>query len=246
MSSQPQHQALPASLAGSSWFRSLPAPLQCWLQSQAQRLVLPAGLRLFARGDAADGLYGLAEGQVRICGSDASGEEAIAALLSPPQWFGEIALFDDASRTHDAWTDSAAVLVRIPQGVLLQLLASQPQYWRDLGRLLTQKVRASFTAMEDLMLLPPGPRLAHRLLMMSTGYGALDGRHMRELPLSQTQLASMLALSRQTVNQQLQAMAAAGLLRLRRGVVEVIDLPGLQAVAGQSADRASRVRQTGK
>jgi hypothetical protein len=44
----------------------------------------------------------------------------------------------------------------------------------------------------------------------------------------------MLALSRQTVNQQLQAMAAAGLLRLRRGVVEITDQPGLQLLAEQT------------
>jgi hypothetical protein len=46
----------------------------------------------------------------------------------------------------------------------------------------------------------------------------------------------MLALSRQTVNQQLQVMAAAGLLRLRRGVVEITDQPGLQLLAEQTGE----------
>ncbi|BBF85285.1 transcriptional regulator, Crp/Fnr family [Aquitalea magnusonii] len=236
MSQSSGSASLPASLSNSSWFQSLPADLQHWLQQHARLLVLPAGQRLFARGDAADGLYGLAEGLVRISGSDASGQEAIAAVLAPPQWFGEIALFDAASRTHDAWTDSTVTLVHVPQAPLLALLAAQPQYWRDLGRLLSQKVRASFIAMEDLMLLPPGPRLARRLLQMSNSYGALQGSTLRELPLSQTRLAAMLALSRQTVNQQLQVMAAAGLLRLRRGVVEIVDQPGLQLLAAQARE----------
>jgi CRP-like cAMP-binding protein len=147
--------------------------LQHWLQQHARLLVLPAGQRLFARGDAADGSRGWPRG-CKISGSDASGQEAIAAVLPPPQWFGEIALFDAASRTHDAWTDSTVTLVHVPQAPLLALLAAQPQYWRDLGRLLSQKVRASFIAMEDLML-PPGPRLARRLLQMSNSYGALQG-----------------------------------------------------------------------
>lgn len=63
---------------------------------------------------------------------------------------------------------------------------------------------------------------------MATGFGTLDGQSLRVLRVSQEQLASMLALSRQTVNQALKELEAAGALRRARGAVEVLDLDALR------------------
>ena len=229
--SQAQANTL-AVLTASAWFRSLPEPLQQWLRAHLRERRLAAGERLFSRGDAPDGLYGLATGLVRFTGVNEAGQEAVLVVLSPPHWFGEIALFDDQPRTHDAWAESDATLWQAPQPALMALLAEQPAYWRHFGRLLTQKIRASFTAVEDLQLLAPQARLARRLALMATGMGTLDGHSLRVLQVSQEQLASMLALSRQTVNQGLKALEATGALRRSRGAVEVLDLAALRRVAG--------------
>lgn len=217
-----------AVLTASAWFRSLPEPLQQWLQAHLRERRLAAGERLFSRGDAPDGLYGLAAGLVRFTGVNEAGQEAVLVVLNPPHWFGEIALFDDEPRTHDAWAESAATLWHAPQHELMALLAERPAYWRHFGRLLTQKIRASFTAVEDLVLLAPRARLARRLALMATGFGTLEGQSLRVLQVSQEQLASMLALSRQTVNQTLKALEAAGALRRTRGAIEVLDLEALR------------------
>lgn len=214
-------------LTASAWFRSLPHALQQWLRVHLHERRLAAGERLFSRGDAPDGLYGLAAGRVRFTGVNESGQEAVLVVLNPPQWFGEIALFDDEPRTHDAWAESAATLWQAPQPALMALLQEHPEHWRHFGRLLTQKIRASFAAVEDLVLLPPRARLARRLALMATGLGTLDGHSLRVLQVSQEQLASMLALSRQTVNLTLKELEAAGLVRRARGAVEVLDLAGL-------------------
>lgn len=228
MSRSPARANTLAVLTASAWFRSLPEPLQQWLQAHLRERRLAAGERLFSRGDAPDGLYGLAAGLVRFTGVNEAGQEAILVVLNPPHWFGEIALFDDEPRTHDAWAESAATLWHVPQQELIALLDAHPAYWRHLGRLLTQKIRASFTAVEDLVLLAPRARLARRLALMATGFGTLDGHSLRVLQVSQEQLASMLALSRQTVNQALKALEAAGIVRCARGAVEVLDLDALR------------------
>lgn len=226
-----------AVLTASAWFRSLPEPLQAWLQTHLRERRLRPGERLFSRGDPPDGLYGLAEGLVRFTGVNEAGQEAILVVLNPPQWFGEIALFDDEPRTHDAWAESAVTLWHVSQGELMALLDEQPACWRHFGRLLTQKIRASFTAVEDLVLLAPRARLARRLALMATGFGTLEGQSLRVLRVSQEQLASMLALSRQTVNQTLKELEAAGVLKRARGAVEVLDLDALRrdAAPGLSA-----------
>lgn len=228
MTRSPARASTLAVLTASAWFRSLPEPLQQWLQANLRERQLAPGERLFSRGDTPDGLYGLAAGLVRFTGVNEAGQEAILVVLNPPHWFGEIALFDDEPRTHDAWAESAATLWHAPQPALMALLAERPEYWRHLGRLLTQKIRASFTAVEDLVLLAPRARLARRLALMATGFGTLEGQSLRVLRVSQEQLASMLALSRQTVNQTLKELEAAGVIKRARGAVEVLDLGALR------------------
>lgn len=214
-----------------AWFDSLPAELQRWLQAQARPVMLRAGQRLFARGDPPDGLYAIGAGLVRFTGVTEAGQEAILAICEAPQWFGEIALFDRDARTHDVWAQTDATLLHVPQSALDALLTEEPAHWRHFGRLLTQKLRASFIAMESLVLLPPTPRVAGRLALMATGHGALEGNTTRRLQVSQEQLAHMLALSRQTVNQALKELEAAGAIRRSRAAIEVLSVEALRRCA---------------
>lgn len=208
--------------ASSAWFRSLPPGLQAWLVEHSDVRVLHAGQRLFARGDAPDGIYAVADGAVRITSVTEGGQEALLAVIEAPQWFGEIALFDGAPRTHDAWAETDTVLLHVAQHTLATFLQEQPAHWPHFGRLLTQKLRSLFTAVEDMVLLPPKHRVARRLVHMSAGYGARVGQT-RELAVSQEQLGLMLALSRQTVNQALKELEADGAILRRRGVIEILD-----------------------
>lgn len=217
--------------APDAWLQSLPASLRQWLLGTARPVALRAGQRLFVRGDPPDGLYGITAGQMRFTGVTEAGQEAILAICEAPQWFGEIALFDNEPRTHDAWAQTDATLRHVPQFALDELLSQQPAHWRHFGRLLTHKLRVSFVAMEGLVLLPPTPRVAGRLALMATGHGALDSGGARVLKVSQEQLAQMLALSRQTVNQALKELEAAGAIRRSRAAIEVLDLAALRGAA---------------
>ncbi len=212
-----------AIVASGAWFASLPADLQAFLLQNAQYKSLANGQRLFGRGDAPDGIYCLVGGAVRIAGLTPAGQEALLVVLEPPQWFGEIALFDQEPRTHDAWAETDCTLAHVPQQALQSLLVEHPQFWQHLGRLLTQKLRSVFIGLEDTALLPPTPRVVRRLAIMATGYGTFKDRSKRVLKVSQQQLGQMLSLSRQTVNQALGELEAAGAIRRNRGAIEIID-----------------------
>ena len=99
--------------------------------------------------------------------------------------------------------------------------------------LLTDKLRASLTALEEQTVLPAPQRLMCRLVQMAQGHDQWADRlrtH-RELAVSQEQLARMLGLSRQTTNQILQDLQQAGWLQVRRGRLEVLNLPALRDAA---------------
>ncbi|NDY93376.1 Crp/Fnr family transcriptional regulator [Ideonella livida] len=222
-----------AALRQGAWWAAAPQELQDFVRAAGRLRRVPAGQALFARGASPDGLYALVSGAVRITGVGAQGQETILALLEPPQWFGEIAVFDRAPRTHDAQVAQDATLVWVPQALLLDWLEDHPAAWAALGRLMAAHLRLMFAALEEQVQLPPAQRLARRLVQMAQGYGGLQGRSQRVLQVSQDELGRMLGLSRQTVNQCLQALQAQGLLHGSRGAIEVLDLARLRQAGGE-------------
>lgn len=215
-----------------SWFQGLPAPFQDALLGIGRLRTLGAGQRLFGQGDAPDGLYCVLEGTVRISNSSEEGKEALLIMIESPHWFGEIALFDQQARTHDAVAEGAARLFHVPQAALLALLERHPAYWRELALLLTHKIRMAFLILEEVALLPAPLRLARRLVTMAEGYGELKDRSRRMIAVPQEQFALMLSLSRQTVNQILKQLEAQGAVALVRGGVEIVDIEKLRSLAG--------------
>ncbi|WP_068828980.1 Crp/Fnr family transcriptional regulator [Pseudomonas sp. BMS12] len=228
MSEAPTHYR--SLLESGQWFSHLPPALREALLGKARLLQLEPGQRLFRRGDPPCGLYAVLEGMMRVGAVGRDGKEALLTLVEPPYWFGEISLFDGQPRTHDAYAEGATRLLQVPQAALLALLAAEPGYWRDFALLMSQKLRLTFIALEQVSLLPAAQRLAQRLLMMAEGYGETGPRQV--LHLAQEQLALMLGLSRQTTNQILKDLQVRGALHLTYGEIEIVDLETLRQAAG--------------
>jgi len=168
-----------------------------------------------------------------VSGTGGRSDDARSALLTrlePPQWFGEISVFDGNVRSHDAVAAEPCTLLHVPNEPLQEWLRGHPEHWHALALLVTDKLRTAFIALEDAALLPAPQRLARRLVMMAEGYGQwnADGLTRRVIALSQEQLSQMLSISRQTTNQILKDLEARQLVRVQRGEVEIMDLAGLR------------------
>ncbi|NPU93112.1 MAG: Crp/Fnr family transcriptional regulator [Gammaproteobacteria bacterium] len=211
------------------WFNSLDAETQDILLIEAKIKSIESGTRLFARGEAYDGLYAVIKGSVRITSVSPSGKEGILAIIESPHWFGEIALFDGLERTHDALAELDTILVHIPSWYLEKVLIDKPKLWKDFGRLLSQKMRVVLVNIEESALFPPSSRLARRLLIMSRGYGEHSANPL-DICIPQEQLGMMVSLSRQTVNQILRQFERQGVVRLHRGRIEILDSERLQKI----------------
>lgn len=219
---------LPAELAvlqGDSWFAALTALQQQQLVRAGKRRQLNAQQALFGRGDPFCGLYVVLTGQLLISGLHQSGQQALLTLISPGQWLGEIALFDQKSRTHDAVALQDTVLWFIPKAVLAQLVHTEPLWWQAFGQLLTVKLRMLFVELEDRAVLSAPQRLARRLCLLS--------QQQARIPLSQEQLGQLLSLSRQTTNQLLRQFAHAGYIQTSYGCIEVLNRVALLEIARQ-------------
>jgi CRP-like cAMP-binding protein len=208
----------------SRWLAAAAPQLRERLPALGQVRVLAHGEALHRRGDASDALWCVLAGAIRITSVSEAGREAVLSFIEPFNWFGEIGLIDGGPRTHDGVAEGATRVFVAPAAALQALLNEQPQLWRDVAMLVCAKLRLSFAAIEDMSLLPAGPRLARRLEMLAQGaVGGADTAPRSVLHIHQDQLAAMLALSRQTVNQELKRLQAAGVVDLAPGEVRLLN-----------------------
>lgn len=212
-----------AELSSDSWFDSLSASMQQQLLQQGKRRSIKAQQKLFSRGDAFCGIYVVLSGQLLISGLHQSGQQALLTLITPGQWLGEIALFDQMPRTHDAVALHDTELWQIPRATLQKMVQLDPLWWQAFGQLLTGKLRQVFVELEDRAVLSASQRLARRLYQLS--------QHQNEIPLQQEQLGQLLSLSRQTTNQLLRQLVADGLIQTRYGAIDILDRTALFRIA---------------
>lgn len=85
-------------------------------------LTHPSSTKVFADGDPADRFYFIVKGKVRISKMvPGMGEEALA-ILEPGDYFGEMALIDDAPRSADAITNTTVIIGAIERRQFEDLL----------------------------------------------------------------------------------------------------------------------------
>ncbi|MCX7227647.1 MAG: Crp/Fnr family transcriptional regulator [Burkholderiales bacterium] len=204
--------------------------MQARMLAAARVRRLDDGQRVFASGEASDGLYCVIEGTVRLTASLRSGQEALLGAFEPVQWFGEVALIDGGGRAYDAWADGPTLLLQVAHDPMIAILDATPGGWPAVAALLARRTRFSFGALEELTRLPAIGRVASRLQAIAEGYGDRL-QPLGTVRVQQDQLAAMLALSRQTVNRALKQLEAQGAIRLTRGGTELLDLGRLRDLA---------------
>ena len=99
-----------------------------------------AGETIFSEGDWGTHLYIIADGSVRLI-KDIGGTPREFKLLEQGQYFGEVALFDDAPRWDGAIAVSDCTLLKLGKSHFLSLIAQRPHIILEICRFLSQRLR---------------------------------------------------------------------------------------------------------
>ncbi|MGM1002765.1 Crp/Fnr family transcriptional regulator [Acinetobacter haemolyticus] len=215
-------------LQQNAWFSQLTEPFQQFVIEHGKKLVIEKNAAVFHAQDQFDGVYGVLEGSISLGYIDVNGNEAIA---EPIMWFGEISLIDNQPRSHDAIALKKSVVLQIPGEPLKEFLLKNPYYWYYFALLTSQKLRYVFLEQIAIQTQTISQRLAQRLLFILEGYGNRAAINDLNIQISQDQLANMLTVSRQTVNQELNHFEKQGVIQLGFKKIQVIDLNKLKLLS---------------
>jgi CRP/FNR family cyclic AMP-dependent transcriptional regulator len=91
---------------------------------------------IFAQGDAPTGLYIIADGMVDIIKQD-----KMIATLTPPQFFGELALLDNAVRSASAVAKTDICLLYIDKEAFERITDDAPEVLRSVVQIILGYLR---------------------------------------------------------------------------------------------------------
>lgn len=220
-------------LLKSNWFSSLPDDVINQLVALSRPKKLSPKQLLHRKNDPADGLYCVVSGRIRVSNYTLEGKELVLTWLQPGSWFGEISLFDGLPRSHDAHAEEASELLKIPSTAFALLLAMQPNLYPHFMRLLCQRIRATFSLIDEAGSLSLQGQLCKRLLLLADGLEQqVHNPEGLRLSISQESLALLLHTSRQTINKLLQALQQQKLVTVHYGQISILDKSKLEALSG--------------
>jgi CRP-like cAMP-binding protein len=192
---------------------------------QLARLELRARVRRFPRkspvylpSDAADGVFLLAEGRIKLCSTTPEGKQAILAFIEPGEVFGEISLLGEgAEREEMAEAVAPSTVIFLPGDELEQLMSDSSQLSLSVTKLVSWRRRRIERRLKTLLFRSNRERLIHLLLELSEQYGKPDPNGiLLDIRLSHHDLASVIGTTRETVTILLGELQLEGFLKVAR------------------------------
>lgn len=101
---------------------------------------IPAHRDIFLQGEPGEALYVILAGEIEILQS-LDGAPVRLSAFHAGEYFGEMALLDDAPRSATARTLSESVLLEVHKQDLLELLRERPAFLTDAARVLSARLR---------------------------------------------------------------------------------------------------------
>lgn len=198
------------------WFGGLPENLQTGIVSRCRTATYARDEVLIRQGDVARGMHALLTGRTHHLRQVGESEEVLLHVGEPGLWFGEYPLLSGERSI-------GSVVAAVPSRTLFlsarefeALIDEHPGHLRHFSRLLAYRFAVAFRFLAESHGLRPEDWLLSRLegILDIQRTGAKSVPAIDTISISQSQLANMVGLSRQTLSMLLARLAKRGLIEI--------------------------------
>lgn len=192
------------------------------LARASRTLTAHRGEVLFRTGDPVDNVYLVISGKVkltrRLAGDivdPAHNRETLLCIIGPGQVFGELSVFDPGPRNTSAVAITATRLRSVSAEDANRLVVEYPELGRAVLVQLARRLRLANERASNLVLQDVSARVATVVLNLAARFGERRGDAIHVMhDLTQSEIASMVGSSRETVNKILTDFAARNWVQL--------------------------------
>jgi CRP-like cAMP-binding protein len=204
-----------APLDSVGWLAGESPEFVAWAAAAGRWRRFRAGQYIYRAGDPAEGVYGLAEGALEVTFPLVSDEPVTIHRAEVGFWIGDSALLSETPRLISISAAVDSRVFHIPNHALLRLLREEPGHWRAFYRLTARNFEVALRLLSESLALTVRARVCRRLLALA---GA-DG----DVQITQHDLATLVGVTRTTLQRALSALSRAGGVERRYGKVIVTD-----------------------
>jgi len=154
---------------------------------------------IFSQGDAADAVFYIQKGKVKLTVVSQQGKEAVVAILGPASFFGEACLAGETVRMATASSLEDTTILRIEKRAMIDVLHQQPAFSELFMRyVLSRNIRIQ----EDLVdhLFNSSEKRLARVLLLLAHFGKDTPPDTAIAKISQETLAEMVGTTRSRVS----------------------------------------------
>lgn len=195
---------------------------------------------LFSQGQAADSVYYIEDGLIKLTRTNGAGGRIILAVCGAGHIIGEEVL---ANGTQTYYTEAEVLtqanLFRIPRETVLRAFGSNPELAAALLDYLVQRKLALAQKVELLCLHDVEYRILHYLAELSKLVKPTEDGEGYQLPITQLELADLIGATRETTSTTLNQLERRGLVKLSRRLLTIPSPVTLRDAATSKAAVAS-------
>ena len=189
----------------------------------------PKGARIFHEGDQSDACYVIRAGEVRVTREHPDGRAIALATLGAGELVGELAMLDGGVRSASVETLTDVDMLAIAATDMRGLLERNAQITAKLVIALTKRLRETNERISRQSFQTVPSRVAGVLSQLVSEENAEHGRDGVTIRMNQADLAQLAGTSRESVSRFLAVLERAGVVRVGRGRVTVIEPHRLRA-----------------
>jgi len=184
---------------------------------------------LFRKGSEGTVLYIIKEGRIKIVLPSKDGSEVILAIFSETDFFGEMALLDGIPRSADAIALEDCELLVLNRADFLSFLMENENAMQSVLSSLSMRLRKTDDHLEDTCFLNISARFAKKLIELADTYSnESESMPLIDLDLTQSDLASMIGATRESVNKEIRLLREKGLITTTGGKIRICNLERLK------------------
>jgi CRP/FNR family cyclic AMP-dependent transcriptional regulator len=155
-------------MAGTPMLRAIPAKAIGQLADAGLVRHYRRGTYLFYQGDDSEAVFFLINGRIEVSSFSLSGHRQLLTTLDRPQFFGELGVLSEQTRTSTAMALEDSTVWATTGERFLTFLSGHFEATRELLRGLAGQIHAHESFVEDLLFLDLKGRVAKRLLQLVT------------------------------------------------------------------------------
>ncbi|HKQ16965.1 MAG TPA: Crp/Fnr family transcriptional regulator [Solirubrobacterales bacterium] len=189
----------------------------------------PKGARVFHEGDRTDACYVIRAGEVRVTREHPDGRAIALATLGPGELVGELAMLDGGVRSASVEALTDVDLLAVSATDMRGLLERNAEITAKLVIALTKRLRETNERISRQSFQTVPSRVAGVLSQLVSEENAEQGRDGVTIRMNQADLAQLAGTSRESVSRFLAVLERAGVVRVGRGRVTVLEPHRLRA-----------------